>query len=56
MAENIVHIILEHLRAIRSDIADLKLRVGSLQEHVSGMRRDMGLLDRRTADSRSNPP
>ena len=44
MAENIDHVILEHLRAIRSDIADLKLRVGSWEEHVAGMRRDMGLL------------
>ena len=48
MTDNVENIVLEHLRAIRADIgairhdiADMKLRLGSLEEHVAGLRRDI---------------
>lgn len=51
MPENVENLILEHLRAIRGDISklvhavdDLRVRVGSIEEHIAGMRRDMSLL------------
>ena len=51
MADNVENLILEHLRSIRGDIASLALkmdiltsRVGSLEEHVAGLRRDLALI------------
>lgn len=51
MTSNVESLILEHLRAIRSDIAGmiskidlLTLRVSSLEEHVAGFRRDLALI------------
>ena len=51
MTEKIENLILEHLRHIRSDIASLSgkvdtltMRVGSLEEHTAGMRRDLALI------------
>ncbi|MGH8489669.1 MAG: hypothetical protein ACREXS_12595, partial [Gammaproteobacteria bacterium] len=51
MTEDVDNLIIEHLRAIRADvglirndIADMKLRISSLEEHVAGMRRDLALL------------
>ena len=49
MTDNVENLILEHLRAIRTDIGvirdditDMKLRVSSLEEHMAGMRCDLG--------------
>ncbi|QNM97824.1 hypothetical protein [Chitinimonas koreensis] len=51
MAEQIENLVLEHLKAIRMEMAantkaleGLTLRVGSLEEHIAGMRRDLSLL------------
>jgi len=51
MTENVENLILEHLRNIRSDIASLAVKVdtltmcvGSLEEHVAGMRHDLALI------------
>ena len=51
MTDNIENSVLEHLKAIRAEMAgirndmdDLKLRMGSIEEHVAGMRRDMSIL------------
>lgn len=51
MTDNVENLILEHLRVIRGDVSklvnavdDLRIRIGSLEEHVAGMRRDMSLL------------
>ena len=51
MTDNVDSLIVEHLRAIRADvgvirndITDMKLRIGSLEEHVAGMRRDLALF------------
>ena len=50
-AYNVENLILEHLQSIRGDIASLALkmdiltsRVGSLEEHVAGLRRDLALI------------
>jgi len=47
MTEELENLILEHLRAIRADIVtlgskidSLTVRVGSLEEHVAGLRRE----------------
>jgi predicted nucleic acid-binding Zn-ribbon protein len=37
MTDEVGNLILEHLRAIRSDIADIKRRVGSLEMRMSAM-------------------
>lgn len=49
--ENVEHIIIEHLKAIRSDIGKLTsgidgltVRIGSLESHVAGFRRDLSLI------------
>ena len=51
MTEKLENPILEHLRVIRADIVtlgskidSLTVRVGSLEEHVTGRRRDLALL------------
>jgi septal ring factor EnvC (AmiA/AmiB activator) len=51
MTDNVENLILEHLRAIRADMAGLytamngvKERLASLEDHVAGMRKDMSLL------------
>lgn len=51
MTENVENPILEHLRAIRATqdkhshtLQELTVRVGSLESHVSGLRRDLALL------------
>lgn len=51
MTENVENIIIEHLRATRGDIAGLSskidtltLRVHSLEDHVSTMRKDLANL------------
>ena len=51
MTENVENLILEHLRGLRASVdgIDVKidtitLRVGSLEEHVAGLRRDPALL------------
>jgi len=51
MSDNVDNIIIEHLRAIRGDIAGLStkidtlvLRVHSLEDHVSTMRKDLANL------------
>jgi len=59
MADNVENSILEHLRSIRGDIASLALemdiltsRVGSLEEHVAGLRRDLALVHEEMAGNR----
>lgn len=51
MAENIENLILEHLRGIRGPIDKLtvsvdesRMRIGSLEGHVAGLRRDFSLI------------
>ena len=51
MNEGVENLILEHLRALRGDMADvstkidtLTLRVHSLEDHVSTMRKDLANL------------
>jgi chromosome segregation ATPase len=51
MTDNVENLILEHLRVMRASIDrvgeavnDLKLRVGQIEEHLAGMRRDMSML------------
>ncbi len=51
MIENVENLILEHLRGLRASletvegkIDTLTLRVGSLEEHIAGLRRDLALL------------
>lgn len=51
MTDNIENSVLEHLRVIRAemigihiDMGDIKLRMGSIEEHVASMRRDMSIL------------
>ena len=48
MTENVEHIIIEHLRAIRADIGDMKrsidmltLRTSSVESSLAGLRRDI---------------
>jgi hypothetical protein len=56
MADSVENLILEHLRSIRGDIASLApkmdiltSRVGSLEEYVAGLRRDLALIHGDTA-------
>ena len=58
MTDNLENLTVEHLPAIRADLgsvkvdlADLKTRVGSLEEHAAGMRWDMSLLHADIADT-----
>lgn len=51
MSEKIDNLILEHLRAMRASIErvenamdELRLRLGQVEEHIAGMRRDMSML------------
>ena len=51
MTDNVENLILEHLRVLRASIDrvgdslnDLKARVGQIEEHIAGMRRDMSML------------
>jgi hypothetical protein len=51
MTDNVEDLILEHLRGIRSEVASLAakvdtltLRMGSLEEHVAELRRDLTLI------------
>jgi len=51
MTENIENLILEHLRALRAVmdrvgecLNDLKARVGQVEDHIAGMRRDLSTL------------
>lgn len=51
MTENVENLVLEHLRHIRGkvdkiadDVADLKLRVGSLEEHAALLHTDNAAL------------
>lgn len=51
MTNNVENLVLEHLRALRAgqdrleqSLDDLKLRMGQVEEHIAGMRRDMSIL------------
>lgn len=48
ITENIENLILEHLRsdiaALAAKVDILTMRVGSLEEHVAGLRRDLVLI------------
>ena len=54
-AENVENLVLEQIMALRNDVQtfrtemmhaheELRTRVGCLESHVSGLRRDLGLL------------
>jgi len=51
MTDTIENLVLEHLRAIRGDLQALSnkmetltLRIGSLEDHISAMRKDIAIL------------
>jgi len=51
MTEKIEHLILEHLRSMRADIAgiredirEMKSRLSSLEQGIAGLRRDLYLV------------
>lgn len=54
MTDDVENLVLEHLRQIRAsieklagDVADIKIRVGSLEEHVSLIHADLASMNRR---------
>jgi predicted nucleic acid-binding Zn-ribbon protein len=47
MTSDVENLVLEHLRAIRADVSDVKVRMTSLEENTAAMNRRLDNMDRR---------
>ncbi|NEV62252.1 hypothetical protein [Thiorhodococcus minor] len=53
MTDDTTNLVLEHLRAIRSDIGEMKQRLGSVEIQLSAMGQQIGALTTAVYSSRS---
>lgn len=54
MTDDTTNLVLEHLRAIRSDIGEMKQRLGSVEIQLSAMGQQIGALTTAVYSSRSD--